>query len=225
MFSSLREGTDSEDLFVKRLDDDTPAELLITLPGYQRPHQWPSDTLIVFMVGPPPADLWMLDLSDPDNPRAEAYLEQEADLRDIVVSPDGTLAAYSSNESGGIEVYVRSFPDPGERTLVSQGGGEFPSWSPDGNTVYYWRAGGPVEVFRAARLRRDPTTAVLRTDSLFTGDAYIEDSSDLHPDGDRLVIPFVQSGATTAAEGEAPEPERFLVVTDWFEELRERVGN
>ena len=64
--------------FVK-MDDETPAELLITLPGAQRPAQWPSDTLIVFHWGPPPVDLWMLDLSDPDSPRAEAYLEQEAD--------------------------------------------------------------------------------------------------------------------------------------------------
>ena len=167
----------------------------------------------------------MLDLSDPDSPRAEAYLEQEADLRDIVVSPDGTLAAYSSNESGGNEVYVRSFPEPGERTLVSEGGGELPFWSPDGNTVYYWRAGGPTEVFRAARLRRDPTPVVLRTDSLFTGGAYYEEDSDLHPDGDRLVIPLLQAVGATALEGAAAEPERFLVVTDWFEELLARVGN
>ena len=94
VFSSLREGTDAGDLFVKRLNDDTPAELLITLPGYQRPTQWPSETLVVFVTGPPPDDLWMLDLSDPDSPRAEAYLEQDAHIFDIVVSPDGALAAY-----------------------------------------------------------------------------------------------------------------------------------
>ena len=111
VFASEREGTDGFDLFVKRLDDDTPAELLITLPGAQLPTQWPSDTLIVFEWGPPPTDLWMLDLSDPDSPRAEAYLEQEADLHQIVVSPDGTLAAYGSDETGTREIYIRSFPD------------------------------------------------------------------------------------------------------------------
>ena len=127
VFSSQRDGTDAEDLFVKTLDDDTPAELLITLPRFQRPTQWPSDTLIVFNWGPPPDDLWMLDLSDPDSPRAEAYLEQEAHIRHMVVSPDGTLAAYSSDETGGTsEIFVRSFPDPGERTRVSQGGGGLP---------------------------------------------------------------------------------------------------
>ncbi|MCH7934977.1 MAG: serine/threonine-protein kinase, partial [Gemmatimonadetes bacterium] len=175
VFTSEREGTDGEDLFVKRLDDDTPAELLIALPGLQRPHQWPSDTLILFGWGPPPVDLWMLDLSDPDNPRAEAYLEQEADLRDMVVSPDGTLAAYSSDETGTREIYIRSFPDPGERTPVSEGGGDFPHWSPDGNTVYYWTlsgtGGGGRDAFVAARIGRNPT-AVLSTDTLFTGDYF-----------------------------------------------------
>ena len=43
VFSSGREGTDSYDLFVRNLDDDSPARSLVTLPGNQRPTQWPSD--------------------------------------------------------------------------------------------------------------------------------------------------------------------------------------
>ena len=188
VFSSSREGIDN-DLFVKRLDDDTPDELLITLPRGQRPTQWPSDSLIVFNWGPPPADLWMLDLSDPDSPRAEAYLEQEANIQDIVVSPDGTLAAYASNETGTSEIYVRSFPVPGERTPVSEGGGEFPRWSPDGNTVYYWtlRGGGGGSTFLAARIQREPTPMVLSRDTLFTGD-YYRAASDLHPAGNQVIV-------------------------------------
>ena len=49
---------------------------------------------------------------------------------------------------------------------------------------------------------------------------------DLHPDGDRLVIPqdVGAPGEDTAAD-EAPEPERVIVVQNWFEELRQRMGN
>ena len=69
-FMSNLDGTDGFDLFVKTLDDDQPARSIITLNGNQRPSQWPSDTLIVFehsSGGGAAADLWMLDLSDPDN--------------------------------------------------------------------------------------------------------------------------------------------------------------
>ncbi len=225
VFSSQREGTDGSDLFVKRLDNDTPAELLITLPGAQLPTQWPSDTLIVFEWGPPPTDLWMLDLSDPDSPRAEAYLEQEANLHEIVVSPDGTLAAYGSDETGTPEIYIRSFPEAGERTLVSEGGGEFPRWSPDGNTIYYWtarEAGRVDDTFFAARIQRDPVPVVLSRDSLFTA-GYFRPASDLHPDGDRLVVPQMLSQVADL-ESEVSE-ERFFVVTNFFEELRQRMGN
>ena len=224
-FASIREGSDGADLFVETLNDDVPERSLISLAGSQAPTQWPSDTLIVFEQGPNPTDLWMLDLSDPDSPRAAVYLPLEADLDDVVVSRDGTLAAYASDESGRNEVYIRSFPQPGGRTLVSQGGGASPFWSPDGNTVYYWAAtgAGEYDFFMAARLRRDPTPVVQRRDSLFSGD-YIRTSSDLHPDGDRVLV-LRGVGASTDQGGAAGPAERFVVVVNWFEELRQRLGN
>ena len=225
VFSSARNGTNGIDLFVKTLDDDAPPRSIITLPGNEYATQWPSDTLIVFERAQGGADLWMLDLSDPDSARAEMYLPSEANLRNIVVSPDGTLAAYWSNETGLREVYIRSFPEPGAPTLVSQGGGEHPFWSPDGNTVYYWtpQAGPGGRTFMAARIQRNPTPVVLSRDSLFTGN-YVRFASDLHPDGDRLVA-AQNVTSTTDPEVGATEPLRFLVVTNWFEELRQRMPN
>ena len=227
-FSSGREGTDAYDLFVKNLDDDTPVRSLITLPGFQEPTQWPSDTLIVFESGVGSVrDLWTLNLSDTDNPRAEAYLSSEAGLSSIKVSRDGTLAAYHSNESGANEVYIRSFPDPGERTPVSQGGGRAPSWSPDGNTVYYWRNQSPgVYTFMAARIQRQPTPVVLSTDSLFTREMVTAGGGnvvayDLNSEGDRLIVARNTTG--TVSEGEAAAPERLILVQNFFEELRQVV--
>ena len=112
--------------------------------------QWPSDTLVVFERGEGGGDLWTLNLSDPDNPTAEPYLSAEANLRRISVSPDGTLAVYRSNESGANQIYVRSFPVQGERTIVSQGGGTVPFWSPGRDSITQkqmeylgWRATSP----------------------------------------------------------------------------------
>ena len=86
---------------------------------------------------------------------------------------------------------------PGERTVVSQGGGDVPFWSPDGNTLYYWRNDGAGEGRPA---------------------------SDLHPDGDRIIV-AQDAGVSATPDGAASEPERFIVVTNWFEELRQRMGN
>ena len=169
----------------------------------------------------------MLNLSDPENPRAEAYLSSEARLSSIKVSRDGTLAAYHSNESGAREVYIRSFPDPGERTPVSQGGGVAPSWSPDGNTVYYWRNESPfVLTFMAARIQRQPTPVVLSRDSLFTREMVATSGGnvvayDLNAEGDRLIV--AQSAIGTNAAESAAEPDRLILVQNFFEELRQVV--
>ena len=108
---------------------------------------------------------------------------------------------------------------------MSQGGAQYAFWSPDGNTVYYWASvqGTAGMTFTAARIQRDPTPVVLSRESLFTG-TFLQAFSDLHPDGDRLVVPQNFPTASTL-EGAAPEFERFLIVTNWFEELRQRMGN
>ena len=139
------------------------------------------------------------------------------------VSPSGDLAAYASNESGQFEVYVRSFPEAGARELVSQGGGRRPFWAPDGNTIYYWTLGPPSSVvtLMAARVQRGPPFVVTGTDSVLQGLYVIRDWA-LHPDGDRIVVTQPGSAAGPQPGG---NPERFLVVTNWFEELRQRMGS
>jgi serine/threonine-protein kinase len=54
------------------------------------------------------------------------------------LSPDGRWLAYSSNESGRTEVYVRPYPnvDAG-RWQVSQAGGDSPHWSHTGRELFY----------------------------------------------------------------------------------------
>src|SRR5512139_3168159 len=55
------------------------------------------------------------------------------------ISPDGGGVAYTSDESGHPEVYLRPFPDvnSGERKQVSTSGGDSPLWSPDGRELFY----------------------------------------------------------------------------------------
>jgi Tol biopolymer transport system component len=222
-FGSIRGATEGFDLFVKTVNDDSPPQMIVTLPGNQFPTQWPSDDVVLFENGGP-SDLWMVDLSS-DPAVARPYLESEADLDDLMVSSVGDLAVYASNESGEDEVYVRSFPEARQPEIISQGGGTFPSWSPDGNTIYYWTLGPrtAIKSLIAARIERGPPFVVISRDTVITG-IYLNFDSDLHTDGDRLVVPQ-DVGVVGATAGEALAPDRSLVVTNWFEELRQRLGN
>ena len=222
-FRSLRDGTDSSDLFKKNVNDNSPPEVILTLPGPQFPTHWPSDDVLIFQNGNPP-DLWIVDPSS-DSAVAREYLSSETRLLAMRVSPPGDLAAYVSSASGTSDVYVRSFPEAGARERVSQGGGESPFWSPDGKTIYYWTLGASVVTLMAARVQRGPPFVVTATDSILQGPYRTADWA-LHPDGDRMVV--TQDITSTSAEGQTDgtvNPERFLVVVNWFEELRERVGN
>jgi Tol biopolymer transport system component len=206
---------------VKDLNDDAPPRSIITLDANQNLRGWPADTLIVFdRVEGGSGDLWTLDISDPDNPEARPYLTSEANLRGIAVSPDGTLAAYRSNESGQEALYVRSFPTPGERTIVYSGPGAGISWSPDGGTLYAFTPGLVI----AVRLRRDPVPAVLGVDTLFSNPMRTPTATGrvLHPDGDRFIL-AVPPGSVEATD-EEQQPDRLILVQNFFEELRQRMG-
>ena len=54
-----------------------------------------------------------------------------------VISPDGRWLAYSSDETGKFEIYVRSFPDGLRKWRVSTGGGSASAWSKSGRELIY----------------------------------------------------------------------------------------
>lgn len=215
----MRDGTRGLDLFVKDLAEDHPPRSLLAMDGAQLATQWVTDTVLVFETGARGVrDLWILDVSDFENPEARPYLTSEADLRGIVVSSDGRLAAYSSNESGSAEIYVRRFPEPGERTIVSRDGGAVAFWAPDGSTLYYGRSVG--RQFFAAKVRRDPVPSVLSTDALFAepGLGVVPaPGAALHPAGDRFI--FAVYAGVGGADDRTSEPGRLILVQNFFEEL------
>jgi Tol biopolymer transport system component len=232
-FASQRTGTASYDLFTKRVTDDSAPELLWVTPGRQRPQHWLAGDTLLFQSGTGPAQNspWLMEVAD--SATAQPYFTAEGNQLAAAISPDGELAAYQSNESESYEVYVRSFPTPRQPAIVSSGGGQFPRWSPDGSTLYYWkhrpRPGVPDSLF-AATVGREPTFAVLSTEFVLAGDYLLGDENnsanwDLHPEGDRFIVPrAVSAPATPSTDGVAAEPERFLIVTNWFTELRVALG-
>ena len=69
--------------------------------------------------------------------KAELFLGTPFNEGTPAFSPDGRWLAYTSNESGTFEVYVRPFPGPGGRWQVSTGGGRYPLWSRDGRELLF----------------------------------------------------------------------------------------
>ncbi len=80
-------------------------------------------------------DLELLPLVGDRQPRK--YLATSFDESYGKVSPDGRWLAYQSDNSGRMEINVQSFPQPGRRVTISQGGGILPRWRSDGRELYY----------------------------------------------------------------------------------------
>ena len=69
--------------------------------------------------------------------KPEPFLQSPDNEMDPSFSSDGRWIAYSSDESGRFEVYVRAFPDKGLRWQVSGAGGTAPMFSKNGRELFF----------------------------------------------------------------------------------------
>ena len=128
--------------------------------------------------------LWYLQ-PQPQGEESESvpYLQTEFDEG----WPDGKFVAYCSNESGRYEVYVRPFPDGGEKWQVTTEGGRQPRWGLDGKELFYVDPGTrslmSVAVVTTPSFDAD-TPKRLFTAGRFGGTLYAYDVS---ADGERFV--------------------------------------
>ena len=131
------------------------------------------------------------------------------------LSPDGKWLAYSSDESGTFEVYVRPFPDVATaRWQVSTAGGSAPLWSHSGKEIFFRNNHGDMV---AAQVRTSPSFTVDSQKSLFALTPFTF-ASPVQP---YAVAPddkhFLMMRETAAGES------GLLVVNEhWFDELKAR---
>ncbi len=130
------------------------------------------------------------------------------------MSPDGRWLAYVSNESGRDQVYVRAFPEPAGQVQVSVNGGVSPRWAPGGDELFYRTASGLM----AATVETETAFEVTGRTVLFEDDYLVVSTSYAHYDVDP------RSGRFLMLKGEQASGE-IVVVANWFEELRRRMGN
>jgi Tol biopolymer transport system component len=83
------------------------------------------------------AGLWHVSLTGEPKPTAYLSNPNAATLNEPEFSPDGKWVVYSANDSGQPEIYMQSFPVPGERVRVSTRGGLQAHWRADGRELFY----------------------------------------------------------------------------------------
>jgi len=165
---------------------------------------------------PEKANVWVVPLDGAR--KLVPFLVAEFNESQAHFSPDGNWVAYSSDESGQPEVYVRSFSmnssgtavEPGAKWLISKGSGDQPRWRGDGRELYYRSLPDgkvmAVEIsispaFRVAPPR--PVGAAIPVPSWWPGD--FGSAWDSSADGKHFVAPAPLTG----------KPEPYTMVLNW----------
>jgi Tol biopolymer transport system component len=119
MFVSSREGR--ENIYVKPANSATEEKRLVDSGAlFTKPETWaPDGKSVIFntLSGETGVDLWLYDLESGAPPKpllSTRFNESDADI-----SPDGRWMVYRSTETGRSEMYVRSFPEMGEKYRIS----------------------------------------------------------------------------------------------------------
>lgn len=83
-------------------------------------------------------DLFMLPIDAAGTPGTPVQMTTTPETEGAArISPDGRWVAYTSNQSGRDEVFVRAYPSGRDLRAVSSGGGTLPIWSRDGRELFY----------------------------------------------------------------------------------------
>ena len=156
-------------------------------------------------------DVWALSI---DSGEARPLLRTEFAEAAAVLSPDGNYMAFSSNESGREEVYVRAYPGNEGRWQISTDAGSEPMWSRDGKELFY-RAGTSLMVVDVVTEPRfEPAKPRVAFEAPYDQAGSLYANYDVRPDGRNFVM--IRSEQDAAAS-------RIHVVLHWFDELGRRV--
>jgi serine/threonine protein kinase/Tol biopolymer transport system component len=136
-FYSTRNRTKT--LFQKPSTGAGPEETLVQSASEMFSTDWSRDGryLVFSHIDPSTttrSDLWLLTLGDR---QIRPFLVTPFRETHARFSPDGRWLAYSSDESGRPEVYVRSVSSPDSKWAVSTEGGAYPTWRRDGLELFY----------------------------------------------------------------------------------------
>jgi hypothetical protein len=159
-------------------------------------------------------DIYTVSLEDG---AAKPLLDTEFTEGFPAFSPDGRWLAYTSDETGQREVFVRPYPLTTAKYQVSEHGGTKPLWSKKGDELFYrnetllWSV--PITTEAAFEMGRHQ----LLFDKRFLNIGNRMDY-DVSSDGEQFL--FVDLNEAEANQGPV---QQLTVVQNWFEELKRLV--
>jgi Tol biopolymer transport system component len=131
-------------------------------------------------------------------------------------SPDGRWIVYAALEPGREEeIYLQPYAEPGERIVLSRGGGIEPVWSPEGTEIFYRSVDGRSVM--AVDVRTQPTLQIGTPRQLFQGSfpglptilGSFWSNYDVTPDGRRFLM----------VEATEDRDSRLNVIRHWLDEV------
>jgi serine/threonine-protein kinase len=215
----VSERTGNRDLYQRLADGSRPATLLL---DDQRPVEEVTfsrdGAWLVYRTGSAvEGDLYARRLGTDSS---LALVATPAWETSPALSPDGRWLAYVSNESGATEVYVRPFPNTADgRWQISAQGGQEPVWAHSGRELFYRTRGAAADSQMVMQVAIGNSFVPGPRKALFALTRFAQSAAHqqyaVAPDDRR----FVMIRAT-----EATRMDQLIVVENFFEALRARVG-
>jgi serine/threonine protein kinase len=206
---SDRSGPDN--IYAKSLESTKEERLLVSAePNY--PFAW-SRKGTLFFVRPDPITLQDIFVLRAGETAPAKILDSPFGEGAPALSPDERWLAYVSNETGRNEIYVMPFERPGEKSTISNDGGNEVVWSPNGRELFF-RNGSDMMVVDVSF---DPVFSAGKPRRLFTGNyertLALWPNYDVANDGQRfLMVKKLDTGDT---------PNQINVVLNWIDELNQ----
>jgi serine/threonine-protein kinase len=201
-------------IYWKRIDGIGEAELLISGENIQAGGTWSNDGTLFAFYEIHPTNQRDICIYTTRDSTATTFLNTPDDESTPAISPDGKWIAYTSDRTGQYEIYISPYPGPGREERISTQGGDQAVWAPDGRELFY-REGDKM---MAVSVTTQPSLKLGMPELLFVK-PYLFDSRntqyDIHPDGNRFLM--IKSEESTS--------NKIDIVLNWFEVLKEKVGD
>jgi Tol biopolymer transport system component len=184
-------NTGSPRLVARRADATGEPTILADDPSDKYPLDWSDGRFLLYQRQQLPAqtsnhaEVWIYSFADQ---KTYPFLRGPFEVGSAKLSPDGRFVAFRSAESGRFEVYVTTFPTPGEKIRISTDGGNWPLWRHDGRELFYIAADGTVTAVTVTP--RDRTLALDVPKPLFktSTNLFADQPYAVTPDGQRFLV-------------------------------------